>query len=324
MSKIRKSIISIAVISLSVLLGIGLLAGCSTAAGTSTAAADMTSSTAISEILKTEDQSAKKFTDETLILTGSTTLLEVAQKWAESFMNANGGLITVNGGGSGEGIAALLNKTTDLANASRSMKDEELSAAKESGIEIKENIVLFDGICVITSKNIEIKELSIDQLADIFMGKITNWKEVGGPDAAIIAAARDSNSGTGEYFLERVIQRNKTEKDNDYSELCLRLQSNSDVANQISQNENSIGYIGIGYLKSTGDSVNLVAVKDGDNAAITPSVETVADKSYPISRDLYIYEDLNSATKISASFMEFVLSSEGQDIGTEAGFVGIK
>ena len=317
MNKIRKSIISIAVISLTVLLGIGLLAGCSTAASG-------TSSIAITETSNTENQSAKKFTNETLILTGSTTLLEVAQKWAEAFMNTNGGQITVNGGGSGEGVAALLNKTTDLANASRSMKDEELTAAKEGGIEIKENIVLFDGICVITSKNIEVKELSIDQLADIYMGKITNWKEVGGPDAAIIVAARDSNSGTGEYFLERVIQRDKTEKDNDYSELCLRLQSNSDIANQVSQNEDSIGYIGIGYLKSTGDNANLVAIKDGDAAAITPSLETVTDKSYPISRDLYIYEDLKSTTEISASFMEFVLSSQGQDLGKEAGFVGIK
>ncbi|MHB1376086.1 MAG: PstS family phosphate ABC transporter substrate-binding protein [Candidatus Humimicrobiaceae bacterium] len=317
MSKIRKSIISMVVISLTVLLGIGLLAGCS-------AAGDNTTSNPATKASDAENQSGKKFTNETLVLTGSTTLLEVAQKWAEAFMNANGGQITVNGGGSGEGIAALLNKTTDLANASRSMKDEELTAATEKGIEIKENIVLFDGICVITSKNIDVKELSIDQLADIFMGKITNWQEVGGPDAAIVAAARDSNSGTGEYFLERVIQRNKTEEGNDYSELCLRLQSNSDVANQVSENENSIGYIGIGYIESTVDNANLVAVKDGNSAAITPSTETVADKSYPISRDLYIYEDLNSKTEISASFMEFVLSAEGQALGAEAGFVGVK
>lgn len=331
MSKVRKSINSMVIIFLTVLMGVGIFTGCTTtaqettttASAETTASVDQTTSTA-AETTVAETQAEKKFTDETLILTGSTTLLEVAQKWAEAFMNTNGGKITVNGGGSGEGIAAILNKTTDLANASRAMKDEELADAKEKGLDIKEYVVLFDGICIVTSKNIEVKELSIDQLADIFMGKITNWKEVGGPDAEIVAAARDSNSGTGEYFLERVIQKDKTEEDNDYSEMCLRLQSNTDVVNQVSGNENSIGYIGIGYLKSAGDSVNLVAVKDGDAAAIAPSAETVEDKSYPISRDLYVYGDLNSMSEIAAAYMEFVLSPEGQAIGEEAGFVGVK
>ncbi len=325
MSKVRKSIFSMIIISLAVLLSTGLLAGCTTAVQeTTTAKAAETTAAAVGNTIA-ETQSGKKFTNETLVLTGSTTLLEVAQKWAESFMNTNGGKITVNGGGSGEGIAALLNGTTDLANASRAMKDEELTTAKEKGLDIKEYIVLFDGICIVTSKNIDIKELSINQLADIFMGKITNWKEVGGPDAAIVAAARDSNSGTGEYFLERVIQKDKSEPDNDYSEMCLRLQSNTDVVNQVSGNENSIGYIGIGYFKSAGDSINLVAVKDGDTAtAIAPSAETVADKSYPIARDLYVYGDLSSMSEIATSYIEFVLSSEGQAIGEEAGFVKVQ
>lgn len=330
MKEVRKSMTLMAIIFLTVLTSIGIVTGCTTTIQkTTTLSAETTKTSAeagtgISQSQTSDAQYEKKFNDETLILTGSTTLLEVAQKWAEAFMNSNGGKITVNGGGSGEGIASLLNGTTDLANASRAMKDEELKVAEEKGLKVKEYTVLFDGICVITSKNIEIKELSLDQLANIFMGNITNWKEIGGPDAEIIVAARDSNSGTGEYFLEKVIQKNKTEKDNDYSEICLRLQSNTDVVNQVSDNDNMIGYIGIGYLESAGDHVNLVSVKDESSTAIAPSVKTVADKSYPIARDLYMYGNLNSMSEIAASFIEFVLSSEGQDIGEESGFVGIE
>ena len=323
MSLIKKNIISIIIISLSIIMGMSLITGCSTSAAGDVQNSEATTSQTTDETSVEKEQSGKKFTEETLTLTGSTTLLEVAQMWAESFMNSNGGKITVNGGGSGEGIASLLNGTTDLANASRQMKEDEYAAAESNGQDIKEYIVLYDGICVITSKNIDVKELSIDQLSDIFTGKISNWSEVGGPDADIVAAARDTNSGTGEYFLERVVQKDKTEKDNDYSDMCLRLQSNSDVVNQVAGNENTIGYIGIGYLKSAGENVNLVGVKDG-GSAILPSVETVADKSYPISRDLYIYGDTSTMTEIANAFMEFVLSAEGQALGEEAGFVGVK
>lgn len=265
-----------------------------------------------------------KFSNETLILTGSTTLLEVSQKWAEQFMKLYGGKVTVNGGGSGEGIAALLNGTTDLANASRSISQKELDKAKSLGLDVKEYEVLYDGICIVTSKNINIKELTTDQIADIYMGKITNWKDVGGPDAKIVAVARDTNSGTGEYFLEEIIQKGKTQKDNDYSPNCLRLQSNSDIVNQVANNDNSIGYIGIGYLKDAGNSVNTVAVKKGDKDAVLPSQQTVNDKSYPISRSLYIYANSNKMTDIAKAYLDFVLSPDGQALGEEAGFVKIK
>ncbi|MDD3520762.1 MAG: PstS family phosphate ABC transporter substrate-binding protein [Actinomycetota bacterium] len=323
MSQIKKNIISIIIISLAIIMAMSLFAGCSTAASAETTSSESAQSQEQNETSTDNGQSGKKFNEETLTLTGSTTLLEVAQMWAESFMDTYGGKITVNGGGSGEGIASLLNGTTDLANASRAMKEDEFAAAEANGQEIKEYIVLFDGICVITSKNIDVKELSIEQLSDIFTGKITNWSEVGGPEADIVAAARDTNSGTGEYFLERVVQKNKTEKDNDYSDMCLRLQSNSDVVNQVAGNENTIGYIGIGFLESAGENINLVAVKD-DATAVLPSIETVADKSYPIARDLYIYGNSVTMTGIANAFMEFVLSADGQALGQKAGFVGVK
>lgn len=279
-----------------------------------------------SETTKTSNQAGSdlKFKDETLVLTGSNTLLEVAQKWAEEFMKVNGGKITISGEGSGVGFAALLNGTTDLANASRSIKKEEMDKGIESGLDIKEFTVLYDGISIVTSKNINVKELTTDQLADIYMGKITNWKEVGGPDANIVAAARDTSSGTGEFFLEEIIQKGKKETGNDYSPNCLRLQSTSDIVNQVANNENTIGYIGIGYLKDAGDTVNTVAVKKGDKDAVMPTVKTVADKSYPISRALYIYGNAKKMSSIAQAYVDFVLSPEGQMIGEEAGYVKVK
>lgn len=266
-----------------------------------------------------------QFKNETLILTGSTTLLEVAQKWSEEFMKKNGGNITVNGGGSGEGIASLINGTTDLANSSRAIRQEELDKAKSSGLDIQEFKVLYDGICIIVSKNINIKELTLNQLADIYMNKITNWNQVGSPDSATVAAARDSNSGTGEYFLQKVIQKDQTEKNNDYSPNCLRLQSSSEIVNLIINNENSIGYVGLGYLKDAGSSVNVISVKSNENsAAVMPSSRTIADKSYPIARGLFIYANSKTITPIAQAFIDFVLSAEGQKIGEDAGFVKIQ
>ena len=315
MNKIKKNIISMIVISLVSILSLSLLAGCKTGSAENTATTEMPSA----------DQSELQFSNETLVLTGSTTLLEVSQKWAEEFMKKNGGRITVNGGGSGEGISALLNGTTDLANSSRSIKKEEQDKADSIGMEIKENEVLIDGICMIISKNIDVKELTLDQLADIYMGNITNWKQVGGIDADIVAAARDTNSGTGEYFLQKVIQKDETQKDNDYTPFCLRLQSSGDVVNQVAGNDNTIGYIGVGYLKDAGSTVNVVSIKvDINSPAVSPSIETILEKKYPISRGLYIYSNNSKMSEIAKSYMAFVLSPEGQKIGEEAGFVKIQ
>jgi phosphate transport system substrate-binding protein len=308
----RKSII-FTVLILALALGISVLAGCnSNSASGSSQEANSTEAA----------NSNLKFGDQSLVLTGSTTLLEVSQKWSEEFMKKYGGKITVNGGGSGEGISALLNGTTDLANSSRSIKKEEQDKAASTGIEIKEYEVLFDGICMVVSKNIDVKELTFKQLADIYMGNVTNWKQVGGIDANIVAAARDTNSGTGEYFLQAVIQ--KDNKENDYSPNCIRLQSSSDVVNQVAGNENTIGYIGIGYLKDAGDTVNVISVKlDESSSAVSPSIATISDKSYPIARGLFIYSNNVKMSEIAKAYIDFVLSQEGQKIGEDSGFVKI-
>lgn len=319
MFKIKKRSITLITITVFLIFTLSLFVftGCKTSS-------QQSETTSASESSTNQDNSNLKFGNQTLILTGSTTLLEVAQKWAEEFMKVNGGKITVNGGGSGEGIASLLNGTTDLANASRSIKQDEIDKAKSLGLDIKEYTVLYDGICIVISKNINVKELTTDQLADIYMGKITNWKEVGGPDVNIIAVARDTNSGTGEYFLEEIIQKGKTQKENDYSPNCLRLQSNGDVVNQVANNDNTIGYIGIGYLKDAGNTVNTVAVKKGDKEAVIPTAQSVADKTYPISRALYIYANTKNMPAIAQAYIDFVLSNDGQKIGEATGFVKVQ
>lgn len=317
-----------------VFLAVSFLAGCKTTTVAETTAAETAAaSTTASETTASADTttaaettaSGINFSGEQLVISGSNTMLEVGNAWAEAFMAKFGGEITINGQGSGVGIADMINKTNDIANASRKIKDEEAEEAKAAGIDVKEFIVLFDGISIIVSKNINITEISIQQLSDIYIEKITNWKEIGGPDAPIIAYARDSSSGTGEYFLEEIIQLGKTMKDNDYGTTVLRLQSTADIVNQVIENENGIGYIGLGYLSSAAGKSNVLKVKKDDNSAgIEPNAVTVKDKSYPIARELYIYTDANRSTEFANAFIDFVLSEEGQQIGADSGFVGIK
>ena len=275
------------------------------------------------EIAESDDKgSGKKYDGKTLVLTGSTTLLEVANSWAEEFYKEYGGRITVNGGGSGEGIASLINGTTDIANSSRNIKDTEIRNAEDNGIKILEIPVLYDGIAIIASDNIEIKELSIEELSKIYTGEISNWSHLGGPDNEIILFARDTNSGTGEYFLEEIIQINKTKQDNDYSQMAIRLNSNAEIVNNISDTDSSIGYIGLGFMKS---DMNVISIKKDDlSESVIPSVSTVKERAYPISRELFIYVDENNISDIANEYINFVLSDKGQSIGTEAGFVPVK
>ena len=216
MIKKRKQIARITLILVSLTMAFLFLAGCKTTSDTAAAAetkisAEMTTAaTTASEITASADTttaaettaSGINFSGEQLVISGSNTMLEVGNAWAEAFMAKFGGEITLNGQGSGVGIADMINKTNDIANASRKIKDEEAEEAKAAGVDVKEFTVLFDGISIIVSKNINITEISIQQLSDIYIEKITNWKEIGGPDAPIVAYARDSSSGTGEYFLE--------------------------------------------------------------------------------------------------------------------------
>jgi phosphate transport system substrate-binding protein len=315
----KKIIFFIIIIMVSILISSFVLSGCRTTVSTGTTSADTTNTTPAAST------GSVKFTNEQLVISGSTTLLEVSQAWAEAFMNKFGGSITINSGGSGVGISDLINGTTDLANSSRAITSDEMVQTKATGINVKEYKVLIDGICIVTSKNVSIPELSIKQLSDIYIGNYTNWKQAGGADAPIISIARDSSSGTGEYFLQKVVQLGGNAKSNDYSPSTLRLQSNADVLTQVEDNINAIGYIGLGYLKDAGDKVNLVKIKSSDSdSAIAPNEQTVSDFTYPISRYCYIYADGSKISKIAQAYIDFVLSPAGQNLAVVAGFVKVK
>lgn len=239
---------------------------------------------------------------------GSDTMVNLAQAWAEVFQGENPDvMIAVKGGGSGTGIASLINGTVDFANASREMKDEEKSDAEGNGIAPFETEVAKDGIAVIVNPDNPVDALTLDQLGAIYRGEITNWKEVGGEDAKIVLLSRDSSSGTYEYFKEEVVG-----KDAEYAKEAKLLASTQAIIDETSKNSNAIGYVGLGYVT---DEVRVVKV-DG----VAASVETALDGSYVLSRGLYMYSD-GEPKGLMKSYIEFILSDEGQKIVEDQGFV---
>lgn len=243
---------------------------------------------------------------------GSDTILNVTQGIAEEFMQKNPkAKIAVTGGGSGVGISALLNKTTDIAMASRAMKQSEIDKAKELGIGVEEVVLGFDGITLIVNQNNQVKGLDSVTLGKIFRGEITNWKEVGGDDAKIVALSRDSSSGTHEFFKEHVIRGG--EKNNlEYGPETLYMPSNEAIKQEVKSNKYAIGYIGMGYMD---DSVHSLAI-DG----ITPSKENVSNKTYPIAREVYWYVP-SERTGTMKELVDFAISADGQSIVESEGFI---
>lgn len=247
-----------------------------------------------------------------LQLKGSDTLLHVSQAITEQYMKENKARISVSGGGSGIGISALLNKTTDIAMASRNIKDKEKEIAKAKGLEIKETVLGFDGITVITNKNNLVKNLSSAQLGKIFRGEIKNWKEGGGADAPIVLLSRDSSSGTHEFFKEHIIREGNAKGTQEYGEKTLYMPSNEAIKQEVEKNKNAIGYIGMGYVDTT---VHPLTV-DGKQA----NVANVLNKSYPISREIYWYSNQN-LSPTGQSLIQYALSDKGQKILKQEGFV---
>lgn len=247
-----------------------------------------------------------------LQLKGSDTLLHVSQAITEQYMKENKARISVSGGGSGIGISALLNGTTDIAMASRNIKDKEEEIAKSKGMEIKETVLAFDGITVITNRTNPVKNLNSKQLGKIFRGEIKNWKEVGGPDASITVLSRDSSSGTHEFFKEHIIREGNAKGTQEYGEKTLYMPSNEAIKQEVAKNKNAIGYIGMGYVDGTVYSLDV----DGKQA----SAANVLNKSYPISREIYWYSSQN-LSPTGNSLIQYALSNKGQNILKQEGFV---
>jgi len=246
---------------------------------------------------------------------GSDTVLPLSQKEAESFMKANPSkTVSVTGGGSGVGISALIEGTTDIAQSSRKIKFSEKQKLQEGGKSVKEVIVAYDALAVVVNPGNKVSQLTREQLEGIFTGKIKNWKEVGGADLKIIPYSRETSSGTYEFFKESVL------KNKNYMNGIMSMPATGAIIQSVSQTPGAIGYVGLAYLNK--DAKALSVSYDGGKSYIVPSIASAKDKTYPIVRPLFYYYDLANAKKVSA-YIDYVLSSAGQKIVEEVGFITI-
>ena len=251
---------------------------------------------------------------------GSDTLVNVALAWAENYRQVEPEIsIAVTGGGSGTGIAALINGTVDIANASRAMKDSEFEDARANGIEAIEHVVAIDALAIIVHPDNPVSELSIQQLSDIYTGKIANWQEVGGNDAPIVLLSRETNSGTHVYFLEEVVRQGDGEDTSIFAPQTILMPSSVGITSELRRNPNSIGYDGLGYVDPKHEKIIAVA-KDNESPFVFPSVETALDNTYPLARNLFMYTAGEPIGAI-ADYLNWILSPTGQEIVTQLGFV---
>jgi phosphate transport system substrate-binding protein len=253
---------------------------------------------------------------------GSDTIVNLALAWAEQYQSEHPDVrISVTGGGSGTGIAALINNTVDLANASRRIKDEEIAEAQSKGVEPVEHIIARDAIAVIVNPENPVNELTLQQISDIYSGKLTNWMEVGGDDRPIVKLSRETNSGTHVYFLETVLRLGNSEDKTLFSMDTLLLPSSEGIISEVRDNPNAIGYDGLGYVPH--DLKMIAIAKEEGGAYVLPSIETVNDKSYAIARDLYMYTN-GQPQGIVKEYLDWILSEEAQQIVADLGFVPVK
>lgn len=254
---------------------------------------------------------------------GSDTIVNLALAWAEFYQSEFPDVrIAVTGGGSGTGIAALMNGTVDIANASRQIKPEEIETARSNGIDPIEFVIARDAIAVIVHPENPVNELTLQQISDIYSGKFTNWKEVGGDDRPIVRLSRETNSGTHVYFLETVLRLGDKKNNTLFSTNTLLLPSSEGIIIEIRQNPNAIGYDGLGYVPHD-LKVIAIAEKTGGEYVL-PSIETVNDASYPIARDLYMYTAGEPTGRVKTYLEWIITSDEAQGIVKDLGFVPIK
>jgi phosphate transport system substrate-binding protein len=254
-----------------------------------------------------------------ITIKGSDTMVHLVSTWAEAFMNLHKDIeISVTGGGSGTGIAAMINGTTDLCAASRKMKEKEYKLSEEKGIEPMEHIVARDGIAVVVNPENPVSQLSVEQIGKIYTGAYTNWGQVGGPNQPIQVLSRESSSGTYVFFQEHVLKKK------DYTTKARLMPATSSIIQTVGEDAWAIGYVGLGYAIEAGDKVKMLAVKETNDAKpIIPSEKTVSSGEYSIARPLQIYSKGEPSGNIK-TFLEFCISDEGQKIVRETGYVAVK
>ncbi len=247
---------------------------------------------------------------EKIVIEGSTTVLPIAQRAAEVFMEKHADAdISVRGGGSGVGLASLIDGNCDIADASRPIKDKELDKAVSNGKSIKAHVVAMDGIAVIVNPSNNVSALTKKQIKDIFTGKVNDWSELGGDSQKIVVVSRDTSSGTFEAFGELALDKRKVRPD------AVMQASNQAVASAVSKTPGAVGYVGLGFLGS--------GVKSLEIDGVVPSVETVLSNKYVIGRPLFMYTD-GEPKGLAKDFIDFVKSEEGQKIVSEEGYVSLK
>ncbi len=251
---------------------------------------------------------------------GSDTLVNVALAWAEAYQEIEPDVpIAVTGGGSGTGIAALINGTVDIANASRSMKENEIEEARANGIEPLEHVVAIDALAIITNLANPVSELTIQQMSDMYTGRITNWKDVGGNDAPIILLSRETNSGTHVYFLEEVVRKGEKENEDIFAPQTLLMPSSVGITSEVRRNPNAIGYDGLGYVDAEHEKIISIAA-DSESEYIPPTVESASAGIYPLARNLFMYT-AGEPSGALADYLAWILGAEGQGIVASLGFV---
>jgi phosphate transport system substrate-binding protein len=253
---------------------------------------------------------------------GSDTMVNLALAWAEAYQKEHPNVrLSVTGGGSGTGLAALINGTVDIANASRAIKDEETKEAEANGIEPVEFAVARDAIAVIVNPANPVGQLTLPQISAIYSGQVTNWRQVGGEDRPIVLLSRETNSGTHVYFLENVVRLGQKDDKTLFSPDTLLLPSSEGISAEVRQNPNAIGYDGLGYV--TPDMKTVAVAKEEGAEYVLPTIATVNDKSYPVARDLYMYSR-GQPTGVVKDYLVWLLSAEAQKIVAELGFVPVK
>jgi phosphate transport system substrate-binding protein len=252
---------------------------------------------------------------------GSDTIVNLALAWAERYQELHPEVrISVSGGGSGVGITALINGTVDIANASRQIKPEEAQEAEARGIQPVEFVIARDAIAVIVHPDNPVSQLTLQQISDIYSGRISNWREVGGENRPIVRLSRETNSGTHVYFLEKVLRLGDSNNDTLFSTDTLLLPSSEGIVYEVRQNPNAIGYDGLGYVPP--DLKVIAVARQAGGPFVLPSVETVNDDSYPVARDLYMYTAGQPSGAV-ADYLGWILSSEAQPIVADLGFVPV-
>ena len=252
---------------------------------------------------------------------GSDTLVNLALAWAEAWMAAHPEVrISVTGGGSGTGIAALAAGTVDIANASRAMSTGEIETARANGIEPVRHVVALDAIAVVAHPSNPVSRLTLEQVADAYTGRVARWTVVGGEDRPIVLLSRESNSGTYVYFLERVLRLGRKDAKDLFSPETLLMPSSEGISTEVRQNRNAIGYDGLGYV--TPDLKTIAIASTAGAPYVLPSAATVIDGTYPVSRPLFMYTAGEPAGSVKA-FVDFV-TGDGQGLVTGLGFVPLQ